>query len=116
MAKRAASRHGRCPARWKVHTAVAQPITIGSRFEAFATTGPTPIMIMIGRVTAEPLDAAVLRNAATTPVRIRIRASVNGCARAKTWPLLTHTSAVSGAVFRRPAGPSGADRVAPPGS
>ena len=59
---------------------------------------PTPIMIMIGRLIADPLDAAVLRNAATTPVRIRIRASVNGYARARTWPLLTHALDRNGAM------------------
>lgn len=90
MANREASRHGRCPARWNAQIAVAQPITIGSRLEALAITGSTPIMIITGIVTADPLDAAVFRNAAATPARMRITASITGSTtRAASCPLLT---------------------------
>lgn len=75
-ANRMPSRHSRCPARWKRHAAMAHPMTIGARFEAFATTGSTPTAMRIGRVTADPLEATVLRNAPTKPARMRRAAEV----------------------------------------
>ena len=43
---------------------------MGTRLVALAITGSSPRVIMAGRVTADPLDATVLRNPANTPARL----------------------------------------------
>ena len=56
---------------------MVKPITIGSWLASWATTGALPVTIMIGGVTADPLEASVLRNTVAKPTGIRISASAS---------------------------------------
>ena len=90
-----ASRQG-SSRRGGISTAVAQPTTIGSRLEALATTGSTPMAIAIGRITADPLEATVFRNAPATPARIRISVGHGAARWAEGTSLLTQRSETGG--------------------
>ena len=52
---------------WKLQVADSAPISTGMRLVPLADTGSRPIIIRIGRETADPEDAAVLRNPQAKP-------------------------------------------------
>jgi hypothetical protein len=66
----AAAGQSTCLRRWKVHSAISEPISTGRRLVALAALALRPNMTRIGRLTAEPEEANVLRNPQARPAAI----------------------------------------------